>query len=222
MFRKVFESLYGRKNMARYKKYSHEQGMLIPVSFHEQIVPGSFEFALHHIIENEMDLSVFDGRYHNDETGTPAFDPGIMLKIILYAYSLGITSSRQIEALCRSNIVFMALSADSRPHFTTIADFERKRQKIEASVAFLIKKHQAQDKQDPESCSMIEKFDSEQGRHYYSRRMGTVDPVFANIRNNLGLDRFSHRGKDKVDAQWKLFCIVHNMKKLFRYAPAYA
>ncbi len=41
---------------------------------------------------------------------------------------------------------------------------------------------------------------------YYSRRMGTVEPVFANIRSNLGLDRFSHRGRVKVDTQWKLFC----------------
>lgn len=515
--------------MARYKDYSYDQGMLIPVSFHEQVVPGSFEYALNHIIDTHMDLSVFDERYDNDETGAPAFDPAIMLKVILYAYSLGIMSSRQIETLCRTNIVFMALSADSRPHFTTIAafiadikdeveslftdvlsicasegligknmfaidgcklssdaskewsgtraDYEKKHEKIQESVAFLIKKHQAQDKQDPSAVSMVEKekkaiknltakakkvkdwldsnddklgtrgtpiksnitdnesakmstghgvlqgyagiaavddqhqvivhaeahgsateqhtlkpmvegikegferigeedifeqavvtadtgfhseenlemlsekdieayiadnkfrkrdphfdsaqahkarptdrhhtrkgkhyftpedftydetvrkmmcpagnpmyienrnffdkhgnkgitykarkrdctgchlrskcmrcdttpsrtmtvftntitkrqdsftskmikrFDSALGRHYYSRRMGTVEPVFGNIRHNIGLDHFSHRGRDKVDAQWKLFCLVHNMKKLFRYSPQYA
>ena len=46
-----------------------------------------------------------------------------MLKIILAAYARGHTSSRQIEKLCRENVVFMALSADSQPHFTTIANF---------------------------------------------------------------------------------------------------
>jgi len=46
-----------------------------------------------------------------------------MPTIILYAYSRGITSSRDIEACCQTNIIFMALSANTRPHFTTIADF---------------------------------------------------------------------------------------------------
>jgi transposase len=68
-------------------------------------------------------MSVFDARYQNDETGAPAFDPRILLKIVLYAYSHGITSSRKIERACRENIIFMALSADTQPHFTTIADF---------------------------------------------------------------------------------------------------
>jgi transposase len=62
-------------------------------------------------------------RYKNDETGAPAYNPAIMLKIALYAYSRGITSSREIEKLCRENVIFMALSADTKPHFTTIAEF---------------------------------------------------------------------------------------------------
>ena len=45
------------------------------------------------------------------------------MKIVLFAYSKGIIHSRKIEALCRENVVFMALSADTQPHFTTIADF---------------------------------------------------------------------------------------------------
>jgi hypothetical protein len=52
--------------------------------------------------------------------------------------------------------------------------------------------------------------------------MGIVEPVFGNIRNALGLKQFSFRGKIKVDIQWKLFCIVHNLKKLSRFAPAFA
>jgi hypothetical protein len=69
---------------------------------------------------------------------------------------------------------------------------------------------------------MIKKFDSDLGRFLYSRRMGIVEPVFGNIRNALGLKQFSLRGKTKVDIQWKLFCIVHNLKKVFRFAPALA
>lgn len=109
--------------MARYKEYSYEQTKLIPLSFHHQILPGTFEYTLNYLIDNEVDLSLFEQRYHNDETGAPAYDPAILLKIILYAYSRGITSSRQIEQCCQQNIIFMALSADTHPHFTTIADF---------------------------------------------------------------------------------------------------
>ena len=109
--------------MARFKHYDYGQMKMLPVSFSEQILPGTFEHTLNHLIDHEIDLEVFEHRYRNDETGAPAYDPAILLKIILYAYSRGVTSSRSIERLCRENVVFMALSADSNPHFTTIADF---------------------------------------------------------------------------------------------------
>jgi transposase len=109
--------------MARYKDVHYDQDKFIPVSFHKQILPGTFEYTLSYLIDHELDLRVFDARYRNDETGAPAFDPAVLLKIILYAYSRGITSSRKIEQACRENIIFMALSADTQPHFTTIADF---------------------------------------------------------------------------------------------------
>lgn len=109
--------------MARYKRYSYDQAKLLPVSFSRQILPGSFEYTLSYLVDHVLDLAVFDARYRNDETGAPAYDPAILLKIVLYAYSRGITSSRDIEQCCRENIVFMALSADSQPHFTTIAGF---------------------------------------------------------------------------------------------------
>jgi len=109
--------------MARYKEYDYSQGKFIPIHFDRQILPGTFEYSLHYLIDNEIDLSLFDLRYRNDETGAPAYDPAILLKIILYAYSRGMTSSRKIAQCCRENVIFMALSADTQPHFTTIADF---------------------------------------------------------------------------------------------------
>ena len=109
--------------MAKYKEYSYDQGVFLPVFFDRQILPGTFEYSLNHMIDNEVDLKIFDSRYKNDETGAPAYDPKILLKIILFAYSRGITSSRKIAQCCEENIIFMALSANTRPHFTTIADF---------------------------------------------------------------------------------------------------
>jgi IS5 family transposase len=63
---------------------------------------------------------------------------------------------------------------------------------------------------------MIERFDSERGRYFYSRRMGTVEPVFANIVHTMGMNRFTLRGRSKVDTQWKLYCMVHNIGKIAR------
>jgi hypothetical protein len=64
---------------------------------------------------------------------------------------------------------------------------------------------------------MIQKIDSALGRFIYSRRMGMIEPVFGNIRHALGLDRFTLRGKEKVNIQWKLYTTVHNLLKIFRY-----
>ena len=109
--------------MARYKPYDYGQTKLLPVSFERQVMPGTFEYTLSHLIDHEIDMDVFEARYSNDETGAPAYDPALLLKVVLLAYSRGVTSSRQIGRLCEENVVFMALSADTQPHFTTIAGF---------------------------------------------------------------------------------------------------
>lgn len=57
---------------------------------------------------------------------------------------------------------------------------------------------------------MKRKIDSDRGRMINSKRIGTAEPVFANIRHAMGLDRFALRGKKKVNIQGKLFCIVRN------------
>ena len=56
--------------------------------------------------------------------------------------------------------------------------------------------------------------DSPRGRQLYSQRIGTVEPVFANIRHNKRLTRLNHRGRAKVNTQWSLYCMVHNIEKL--------
>jgi transposase len=64
------------------------------------------------------------------------------------------------------------------------------------------------------SEKMMEKIDSARGRDMYSRRMGIVEPVFANIKVHKGLSRFTLRTKKKVNAQWLLYCLVHNIGKI--------
>ena len=64
---------------------------------------------------------------------------------------------------------------------------------------------------------MKRKIDTENGRYQYSRRLGIVEPVFANITSAHRLKRFSLRTGRKVNTQWQLFCLVHNIGKLQRF-----
>ena len=62
--------------------------------------------------------------------------------------------------------------------------------------------------------AMKAKIDSDLGKEMITRRFATVEPVFGNLRHNKRLNRFSLRGRRKVDGQWKLYCLVHNIEKL--------
>ena len=110
--------------MARYKPVDRNP-RLLPVVLSEQIQPGTFEFALDHLVDHELDLSALDARFNNDEVGASAYDPRVMLKIVLLAYSRGLISSRSIEHACLHNVQFIALSGDSQPSYTHIAKFVR-------------------------------------------------------------------------------------------------
>jgi len=109
--------------MPKFIPNNYKQDMLIALNFEDQLQPGTFEYALHYLIDQKLDLSVFYPRYKNDDVGRPAYDPAMLLKIILFSYSKGITSSREIQWCCKYNIIFKALACNSEPHFTTIADF---------------------------------------------------------------------------------------------------
>jgi len=226
--------------MARYKEYSYDQTKLIPISFKNQIQPGTFEHALDYIVDNVLDLSVFEGRYCNDETGAKAYDPAILLKIILFAYSRGIIHSRKIAQSCEENVLFMALAADTRPHFTTIADFissmhdqivplfrnillycseeelisremfaidgckissncakewsgtvedfEKRKKKLEYQVRLLLRKHTESDRR-------------ELGNEMVKREKKAINHLRSKIRK---IDRWMRKNEDKVGAQGKV------------------
>jgi transposase len=68
-------------------------------------------------------MCIFEGKYRNDETGRAAYDPKILLKVVLLAYARGLISSRKIERACQENIVFIALVCGQQPDHSTIAAF---------------------------------------------------------------------------------------------------
>ncbi len=108
--------------MPRYKP-QERHSLLLPVVLAEQIVPGSFAFALDYLVDHELDLSGMDAKFKNDEVGASAYDPRVMLKVVLLAYSQGLISSRAIERACVRNVQFIAISGDSQPSHAHIAKF---------------------------------------------------------------------------------------------------
>ena len=100
--------------MARYKIIDRSPRFL-PVVLDAQLMPGSFEYALDYLIDQQLDLSALDARYRNDAIGSTAYDPRVLLKIILLAYSRGMISSHSIERACRENVLFMVIAGDFAP-----------------------------------------------------------------------------------------------------------
>jgi transposase len=86
-------------------------------------MPGTLEFAIHTLVETRMDMSRFAERFSNDERGRTAYNPKILLKVVLLGYARGMISARKIERACRENVVFIALCCGQHPDHSTIAAF---------------------------------------------------------------------------------------------------
>ena len=68
---------------------------------------------------------------------------------------------------------------------------------------------------------MKKKIDTPEGRKVYSKRLGIVEPGFGNIRASKRMDRFTLRGHIKINIQWMLYCLVHNIEKVANYGRSY-
>ena len=93
--------------MAKYRTtdVAAGQGLFIQVNFKEQLLPGTFEHMLNELIGNKIDISIFDRKYRNDETGAGAVPPAALLKLTIYGYSKGCFSSRKLSELNENNMV---------------------------------------------------------------------------------------------------------------------
>ncbi len=109
--------------MAKHQHYDYQQSVIEPIFLEDQLLPGTLEYAIHYIVEERLDMSVFDARYKNDTTGRKSIDPKLLLKIVLYGYSRGMISSRSLEYACQKITTFMALACNKTPDHSTIAVF---------------------------------------------------------------------------------------------------
>lgn len=110
-----------KKNIAPvFKEYMMGQMVLLPVDLDEEIDPEHLVRVVHTVVE-KMDLSKLYAQYAGG--GTSSYHPKMMLKVLIYAYTQQIFSSRKIAKELRENIHFMWLSGNSRPDFHTINRF---------------------------------------------------------------------------------------------------
>ncbi len=103
-----------------FKSYQQEQSLLFPPNISEMIPEGHLVRVVNEMI-NDVDRSILEAQYKGG--GTSAYDPQMLLKVIIYAYTQRIFTSRQIAKALRENVNFMWLSGMNRPDFRTINRF---------------------------------------------------------------------------------------------------
>ena len=110
-----------------------EQSFLLPPSLLEWVPADHLVWTILGAVD-ELDLTGIYGAYRSDGHGRPAYEPRMVVALILYSYSKGIQSSREIERKCREDVAFMVIAALATPDHSTIAEFRRRH---EAALADL-------------------------------------------------------------------------------------
>src|SRR3954452_21235511 len=99
-----------------------EQELLLPPSLREWLPEGHLAWFVLDAV-SEMDLAAFYGAYRDDGWGRAAHDPAMMVALFVYAYAIGVRSSRAIERRCREDVAFRVITANHAPDHATVARF---------------------------------------------------------------------------------------------------
>jgi transposase len=111
-----------------------DQDLLLPPSLREWLPEQDLAWFIIDAVA-QMNLEPFYAKYRNDGWGNASYDPKMMVSLMLYAYCLGVRSSRQIERRCERDIAFRVITANQKPDHTTIARFRQGNEK-ELSALF--------------------------------------------------------------------------------------
>jgi len=113
---------------------NREQMYLIPVSLRDWLPEGHLAWFMLDAVE-AIDLTKFYLKYRSDGWGRAAYDPQMMVSLLLYAYCLGVRSSRQIEGACEVNVAFRVITGNLKPDYSTICRFRSENER-ELGVLF--------------------------------------------------------------------------------------
>jgi transposase len=106
---------------------------LLPPSLREWLADDHLAWFVLEVVD-ELDLAAFYGAYRQGGHGRAAHDPGLMVALSVYAYAIGVRSSRAIERRCREDVAFRVITANQAPDHATIARF---RVRHESAIAEL-------------------------------------------------------------------------------------
>jgi len=107
-----------------FRPYEPEQPFLMPASMREWLPISHLVYFVSDVVE-QLDLSEITERYAHEERGYPPYHPQMMVKVLLYAYCIGVPSSRKIALRLEEDIAFRVLAANNTPDFRTISDFRK-------------------------------------------------------------------------------------------------
>jgi transposase len=108
-----------------FRAWSLDQALLLPPSVHDFVPAGHLSRFVVALVTEELDLSAILASYRG-EKGQPPYHPAMMVALLLYAYAVGIYSSRRIAKACVERVDFMAIVALDAPDFRTISEFRRR------------------------------------------------------------------------------------------------
>jgi len=110
-----------------------DQGFLLPPDVRDWVEPGHLAWFVVEVVA-ELDLAVFYARYRQDGWGRAAYDPAVMVALVLYAYAVGVRSARVIERRCVEDVAFRVVAANLRPDHATIARFRAEHEQALAGL----------------------------------------------------------------------------------------
>ena len=108
-----------------YRPYVPEQDLLLPPSLRDWLPEHHLAFFVSDLIDH-MDLSAITAVYEEEERGYPPYHPVMLTKVLVYAYFVGVFSSRRIQRRLMEDVAFRVLAAGNQPDFRTIADFRKR------------------------------------------------------------------------------------------------
>ena len=109
----------------KFRSYDQGQSFLLPPSLDDWLPEGHTARFVSEVVDDMLDLTAIYASYTN-ATGAPPLDPRLMLKLMIYAYSTGVTSSREIERRCQVDVAFRWLSANTAPDYRSVSRFRRR------------------------------------------------------------------------------------------------
>ncbi len=117
-----------------FRAWEVDQGWLLPASVHDFVPAVHLAHFVRETVRNDLDLAEILASYE-EERGAPPYHPAMMVALLLYGYSRGVYSSRQLARGCEERVDFMAVTGLQRPDFRTIAEFRCRHLKALESLA---------------------------------------------------------------------------------------